>query len=73
MRVGERHAHRAQPIKVGRLGLGIDAHVAHPVVQVVDGDEENIWAAGRVGRRLILQPSAAAHAWGSTILGSYRR
>ncbi len=48
---GEGDAHLCESINVRRLRLGVHAQVADPVVEVVDGDEENVGAGLRFSRR----------------------
>jgi hypothetical protein len=40
--VRESHAPRREPIHVRRRRLLVATEVAHPVIQVVDGDEEDV-------------------------------
>ena len=42
MGVGEGDAHFGKTVDVGSLGLGVAAEVANPVVEVIDGDEEDV-------------------------------
>ena len=46
MRVGEQHAPLRQPINVRRLHLRIPAETADPIVQVINGDEQDVGAFG---------------------------
>lgn len=46
MRVGERHTHRCESIKIWRLYLRMSAQRADPVVQIINGDEEDVGSAG---------------------------
>ena len=32
-----------QMINVGRSSLGVFRQAAHPIVQIIDGDEQDIW------------------------------
>ena len=43
MRVGEDDPLGSQPIHVRRLGLWIAFKRARPVIQIIDGDEQDIW------------------------------
>jgi hypothetical protein len=44
MGVGEQHPARGQAIEVGRLGVRMSTQAADPIVQVIDGDEQDIGA-----------------------------
>ena len=67
----EPHAARGEPIDVRRFRLRVAPQVPHPVVEVIDGDEEHIGAArrrfprraqAREGRGQHGQPAARARA-----------
>ena len=46
MRVVEEHAPCREPINVRRLCLRVPAHAADPVIEVIDGDEQDIGFGG---------------------------
>jgi len=48
VRIGEQRAPSGEPVEMGRLRLGMAAQAAHPVVLVVDGDEQDIGSRGGV-------------------------
>ena len=41
--IGKIVAALGQGVHIGRLGLRMSIHEAHPVIQIVDGDKEYIW------------------------------
>lgn len=43
MGIGKQSAPLRQGIDIGRLHLWMAIQAAHPVIQIVDRDEENIW------------------------------
>lgn len=43
MGIGEGDAFRRQGFQIGCLGLGIAIKRRRPVIQVIDGDEEDVW------------------------------
>ena len=43
MCVGERHSHCGESIDVRRLGLLVASEMTNPMIQVVDGDKQNVW------------------------------
>ena len=47
MGVGEEHARGGQPIEVGRASLRMAAKATDPVVQIIDGDEEDVGLGDR--------------------------
>jgi hypothetical protein len=55
LRIGERHAACGKAVKVGSLGLGVAIQIAHPVVQVVDGYEEDIVGLSLLGGQQLRQ------------------
>ncbi len=42
MPIGKQRAHLGQAVEVGCLGLGVSAEATDPVVQVVDGDKQDV-------------------------------
>ncbi len=42
MGVGKQRAPRGKPVEVGSLYLRVPAQTADPIIQVIDGDEEDI-------------------------------
>jgi len=42
MGIGEQRAPRRESIDVGRMRLGMPAQAAHPVVEVVHGDQQYV-------------------------------
>ena len=42
MSIGKNHALRRQLIHVRRLGLGIALERVRPVIQIIDGDEQDV-------------------------------
>jgi hypothetical protein len=46
MGVGEKHTALCETIDVGGFGLRMAPETANPVVEVVDGDEEDVGLAG---------------------------
>ena len=42
IRLLEQHAPRCEPIDIGSLGLGMSSKTTNPVVQIVDGDEQDV-------------------------------
>jgi len=42
MSIGKQGAHVSQAVDVGCLGLGVSAEATDPVVQVVDGDKQDV-------------------------------
>lgn len=43
MGVREKNPVRGKTVKVRSQGLGMTSHAANPIVEIVDGDKENIW------------------------------
>jgi len=43
MRICENHPIGGQLIHVGRFGLRVALQHASPVIEIIDGDEQNIW------------------------------
>jgi hypothetical protein len=43
MRILEKHAFGSQTIHVRRKGLSVALQHARPVIQIIDGDEQDIW------------------------------
>src|SRR5437867_689938 len=50
MGIGEECAAFGETVHVGRLCLGMAAEAADPVIEVVDGDEENVGLVGSLGQ-----------------------
>jgi hypothetical protein len=65
MGIGKQHPAPRQPVYVGRLGLGMAAQHADPIVQIVNGDEQIVgrtFASLRAhsgGHAIADQPKAA--------------
>ncbi|MEZ5392613.1 MAG: hypothetical protein R2724_06955 [Bryobacterales bacterium] len=51
VRVGEQRAARSEPVDVRRAGVGVPVHAADPVVEIVDGDHQDIGVIGGEERR----------------------
>ena len=52
MGIGESGAAGSQPIEIGGVHLaGVSAKESDPVVEIVEGEEENILLRGGAGRR----------------------
>ena len=49
MGVSEEDSPVGQSINVGRPGIGMPPQTANPVIEVIDGDEEDIWFPGWPG------------------------
>ena len=49
MSVGEKNPSSGEPVNVGRPGVRMPTEAANPVVQIIDGDEEDIGFSGRLG------------------------
>ena len=48
MRITKKRAARRKPVEVRRPGLRMSPEAADPIVQVVDGDEQNVWPIRRL-------------------------
>ena len=74
MGVRKRQSHGGKPVKIRGLTLRVLAHVAHPIVEIVDGNEQDVGATRCVGRRLVVLEAsvivAAAHVGSRAILGT---
>ena len=56
MGIGKQLAAGGEPIQVGRPGLRMPAHAPDPIIQIVDGDKQNIGPKlGFVQRLLLLE------------------
>ena len=42
MSVGKEHTPLGQPVDIWRAGLGMTVHATHPIIKIVDGDQEGI-------------------------------
>ena len=42
MRIGKQHPFGSQPVHVRRAGLGVALQHAVPVIEIIDGDEQDI-------------------------------
>ena len=42
MSIGKEHAPLGQPVDVRRAGLGVTIHASHPVIKIVDSDQQGI-------------------------------
>lgn len=50
MCVGEQHSAGRQPIEIGCFRLRVTAKTSNPVIQIIDGYEQNVWLVGCLGR-----------------------
>ncbi len=50
MRIGEQHAARCEPVQVWSQRLGMAVHTADPVIQIIDGNEQDIGLVSGLSR-----------------------